>query len=209
MKQFAGISFLCYFLLYAVEHSCFSQYTLTQLAGSFVYGSAGITVEETGANVYIVNTTADDPFNAPAGSLRRAIEQANSTSLSARNIIKFEIPGSSPHTIFITAELPALERNIIINGAPIPGQPPSIIIDGSMMNCDIWNFGLLIGGNDPDFSVVIQGIAIKNINAITLGFGNCNNIISRMILFTIPHLLLIGLCPEMRNIISLPSNTLQ
>jgi hypothetical protein len=88
---------------------------------------------------FIVNTTADT--NTP-GTLRWAINSANGSA--GPDTINFNIPGTGPHTIFVTSQLPILSDvtgGTVINGLTQPGSsaggnPPStailmVVLDGS------------------------------------------------------------------------------
>ena len=78
-------------------------------------------------------TNTDD---SGAGSLRAAIEAANSTA--ARDTITFAIPGAGPHVITPVSPLPVISASVVIDGLSQPGAsaatwPPDlrVIIDGS------------------------------------------------------------------------------
>lgn len=76
-------------------------------------------VSSTKAAIFIVTSKAD----AGSGTLRDAINQANTNGTTVVDYIHFNLPGSSvdDHTIRIITELPALSSNIELDGTTQPG----------------------------------------------------------------------------------------
>jgi len=116
------------------------------------------------AAVYIVTNTND----SGVGSLRDAINLANTATPGTADIINFSIPGSGPFTITPLSQLPTLTdpMGVIIDGFSQPGaaagaSPPStltlqIILDGS--DTTLAKHGLVIKSANN----TIQGLVIKN-----------------------------------------------
>lgn len=103
-------------------------------------GGADIGAFEADRNYFIVTTTLDttldsDPTSV-AGSLRRAIEDANATAnlLTGPDIIQFKIPGSGPHTIQPRSALPTIIDPLVMDGWSQPGYVanPIIELDGRL-----------------------------------------------------------------------------
>jgi CSLREA domain-containing protein len=92
-------------------------------------------------------------------SLREAIEATNNTSVAGVNQINFDIAGTGPRTINVTARLPTITRQIVIDGKTQSGyaSSPIIQIDGNLiLNAD----GLHLGtGSSGSY---ISGLAITN-----------------------------------------------
>ncbi len=66
-------------------------------------------------NTFTVTTTADgSDVTAPAGSLRKAILNANATP--GQDLITFNIPGSGVRTITLSYALPVIRDSVIIDG---------------------------------------------------------------------------------------------
>jgi hypothetical protein len=90
------------------------------------------------AGQFIVTNTND----SGPGSLRQAILNANATS--GRDMIRFNLPGSGPHTIQPLSALPTITEPVVIDGATQPGfsGQPVIELDGT--NAGAGTFGLHI-----------------------------------------------------------------
>jgi hypothetical protein len=89
------------------------------------------------------------------GSLRQVILNANATP--GREVIRFNIPGSGPHTIQPLSALPAITDPVVIDGTTQPGfaGKPVIELDGSMAVPN--EYGLIIfAGNS-----IVQRLAIN------------------------------------------------
>jgi hypothetical protein len=114
---------------------------------------------------FTVTTTAD----SGPGSLRAAIEAANATS--AKDTIKFNIPGAGPHIIEPAAPLPNIVRPVIIDGTTQPTFPGTMGI--YIRNPDELNEGLqLFGGSNGS---TIKGLAITGFDYVGLHLGNSSN----------------------------------
>jgi parallel beta-helix repeat protein len=138
-----------------------------------------VPVSPISANTFTVSTTAD----SGPGSLRAAIESANLTS--AKDTIKFAIPGAGPHTIVLASDLPGITRPVIIDGTTQPTVPLTlgVVIDGisavnglflttgstgstikglAIINCG--SSGILVDGSG---SHIIQGNYIGTADGVT------------------------------------------
>lgn len=81
----------------------------------------------------VVNSTADTPDANPGDgicddgtgncTLRAAIEEANASA--GFDLIRFNIPGTGPHTIFLTDNLPDINEQVLIDGYSQPGTVPN------------------------------------------------------------------------------------
>jgi|GEM_PF-4651593 len=129
---------------------------------------------------FLQNTTFAGTFkvantnNSGSGSLRAAIQLANST-FGTDNII-FDIPGIAPHSIVISGSaLPAITEAVIIDGTTQPangfaGVSPKIIITRSLNSsglnglnitaADVEIYGLYVTGFDYN-GVVVSGDRCK------------------------------------------------
>ncbi|NQT62026.1 MAG: T9SS type A sorting domain-containing protein [Candidatus Marinimicrobia bacterium] len=114
---------------------------------------------------YIVTNTDD---NGP-GSLRQYIIEANLNP--GLDTIKFDIPGSGPHTIQLFSALPTITDPIVIDGTTEPDflDTPMIELDGSTAgNANGLNIN---SGNSTVRGLVINRFAQNGINLI---FNNGN-----------------------------------
>lgn len=130
------------------------------------------------SETFIVTTTAD----SGVGSLREAIEQANSTPGS--DDITFGIFGTGTHTIQPASPLPELTEEVVIDGYTQPGSQPAtdtsnavlnIVLDGSSSS---GHLGLL--SIDPTANgSEIRGLVISNYdrNGIFIEEGANGNVI--------------------------------
>lgn len=119
-------------------------------------------------SIIVTNTN-----NAGAGSLRQAIQNAN--SLPGIDTIRFEIPGGGVHTIAPISALPALTDEVIIDGRTQPGfvNMPLIEISGENAGSEV--DGLTITG----FGNTVRGLIINRFNGdgIELAPFSGNNMI--------------------------------
>ncbi len=90
------------------------------------------------ANLIITNTANEGP-----GTLREAIEMANSTEV--RDVISFNIDGTGPHVITLLENLPPITQPVVLDATTqsgyTPGQPV-IVLDGNNVP--------LVANNSPD-----------------------------------------------------------
>jgi parallel beta-helix repeat protein len=123
-----------------------------------------VPVSPISANTFTVSTTAD----SGPGSLRAAIESANLTS--AKDTIKFAIPGAGPHTIVLASDLPGITRPVIIDGTTQPTLPLTlgVVIDG--ISADN-GFFLTTGSTGS----TIKGLAIINCPSSGILVGSSGN----------------------------------
>ncbi|MBC8374577.1 MAG: T9SS type A sorting domain-containing protein, partial [FCB group bacterium] len=114
---------------------------------------------------YIVRNTDD---NGP-GSLRQYILEANLNP--GLDTIKFDIPGSGPHTIQLFSSLPTITDPIVIDGTTEPdfSGSPVIELDGSTA-------GNANGLNINSGNSTVRGLVINRFaqNGINLMFNNGN-----------------------------------
>lgn len=120
--------------------------------------------EFSGTNVlYVTNTNDSGP-----GSLRAMIDCANSDpDLDA---IRFNIPGTGPHTIVLESGLPALSDDAIsIDGSTQPGytDTPIITLDG--------NNGDFIGIPFSSENGILFGLKLVNFDASGIEIFDCNS----------------------------------
>jgi CSLREA domain-containing protein len=140
-------------------------------------------------SILIVNTT-DDPGDGTCTedhcSLREAINQANSDGVDTT--INFSIPGTGPHIIAPTLELPTITAPVTINGlsepdipggtCPLPNGALAIQIDGSNTSILSDVTGLTLGAGSDGSS--IQGLSVTNFggdSALSVA-GSDNNLIT-------------------------------
>ncbi|HEY7090447.1 MAG TPA: hypothetical protein VH518_20285 [Tepidisphaeraceae bacterium] len=126
---------------------------------------------------YSVTTTA----NSGAGSLRRAINDANGNA--GADIIEFHIPGGGLHTIALTSELPSVTDPVFIDGStnsPTFGtdHTPVVQLDGAGAGAGADGLDLATGS---DFST-IKGLIVSNFkgNGILVESNN-NQILSNYV----------------------------
>ena len=112
------------------------------------------------ANTYKVTTTADNVQNPPAGSLRKAIVDANN-HLGA-DVIIFEIPGAGVHTITPVYDLPPISEQLKIDGYSQLGASENTQATGS-------NAVLLIELNGSSTGVNGTGLYINAPNCEITG----------------------------------------
>ncbi|MEM8954493.1 MAG: choice-of-anchor Q domain-containing protein [Verrucomicrobiota bacterium] len=137
--------------------------------------SSGVFPGATTGSLEVTNTN-----DSGAGSLRQAIDVANSTL--ARDRITFAIPGAGPHIITPATPLPDIAASVEIDGFSQSGSsnatwPPQlkVIIDGTSAGID--ENGLSIGNTASNdqfrFNTTITGLVLRNFNGfgITLGGG--------------------------------------
>jgi hypothetical protein len=99
--------------------------------------------------------TVINTLDAGAGSLREAITAA--VALPDRNLIRFDIPGPGPHTIYPDSALPDISEPVIIDGTTQAGYAGGPVVALSGVNAgDV--HGLKLEANRS----VIKGLAIHN-----------------------------------------------
>ena len=92
-------------------------------------------LQDGGRTSYVVNTTddADDGLCTSSHcSLREAINQSNADG-QTKNDIRFDIAGPAPHVIKPTTPLPAITRDVLIDGTSQPdftSGAPTIVLSG-------------------------------------------------------------------------------
>ena len=115
---------------------------------SFLLFAAAISVPAH-ADTFVVSNTAD----AGAGSLRRAIQDANAkqatgSTACAPHTIAFNIPGTGPHSIRPLSLLPRFNIPIILDGYSQPGASQNTLPRGSNAVIAIELDGSLAGPGD-------------------------------------------------------------
>ncbi len=143
------------------------------LMEGFTFGAAAEDINTAGYNVWTVTNTDDQVFDVVPGSLRWAIEQINKDEYKAQdNYIHFDIPGSGPHVITLFQDLPVINGNVIIDGGVVPGNEPSIVIDGD----GVCEYDFYINNHNTNSSFQIQGFLIKNFLRKNFFAVNCNSL---------------------------------
>ncbi|MEG4209656.1 DUF4347 domain-containing protein, partial [Microcoleus sp. S13_B4] len=120
-----------------------------------------------------------DTLEGATGSLRNAIQQANSNP--GLDTINFNIPGTGPYTITLNQALPVITSPVIINGKSQPGYAgkPLIELKGNLVQqpASSANFPYIngldlgkspFGGAEDSSGSTIQGLVIN-------GFGKGGN----------------------------------
>ena len=137
-------------------------------------------VPEAFTNIFVVNSTADDPSGPTQGitTLRDAINAANTAAAGSSNEIEFDIPQSNP-VITLQASLPALSANntVTIDGTtevPFGGTPMQI--NGAS------NDVITLRGSGH----VIKGLVINNSDTPIQILEAANNIIEENLIGTLP-----------------------
>ncbi len=104
---------------------------------------------------FTVTTTADNG----AGSLRRAIEDANRTRNAAGgpDRIEFAIPGTGPFTISPTVVLPTISEAVVIDGLSQPGA-----------DCSTWPATLLIELDGQRTGSLADGLTLESSSGSTV-----------------------------------------
>ncbi len=113
---------------------------------------------------YSVTTAAD----SGAGSLRAAIQSANTDGTIGADSIAFAIGGGGPQTIKLASALPAITRTVAIDGESQAGYVgvPLITIDGSGAGAGADGLNFTGGG-----SSVVQGLSLVNFAPNASGAG--------------------------------------
>ena len=113
--------------------------------------------------VFTVTHTGD----AGAGSLRRAIEDANANA--GADVIEFNIPGDGPHTIQPFTPLPNITDPVIIDGYSQPGSAANTNPVGQGLNTVLMIelSGQLLPGNVAGLTITagestVRGLVINN-----------------------------------------------
>lgn len=132
------------------------------------------------ATAYVVTTTAD----SGAGSLRSAIEQANSLPNPAT--ITFAIPGACPRVIAPLTALPKITSPMIIDGTSQPGS--TLNDDADAFNANICvivkpasgtlPLGFAVPQNADAASLTLRGVAIGGFSQPVLLLGGSNHVIA-------------------------------
>jgi hypothetical protein len=127
------------------------------------------------AATYTVTSVGDDG----AGSLRQAMLDANGDGGSGVDIIGFDIPGSGPHTIQLASQLPAIARDLTIDGYSQPGSvmnslaPDQGGLDAQIM-IEITGPGAGTGFHyaccaNPYMTLTVQGVALHGFTSAIAG----------------------------------------
>jgi hypothetical protein len=123
------------------------------------------------ATIFTVTNTND----GGAGSLREAIEDANTNPLPDR--IEFAIPGNGPHVIAPLGPFETIQDELTIDAPTQPGAscdawPPTlqIVLDGSDAGADIR--GLIVSGDDS----VVRGLVIHSFDEHGIQVSNAADV---------------------------------
>lgn len=113
-------------------------------------------VASVGERALLVVSTRDDEGGDGALTLRGAILEANARP--GPDVIRFDIPGPGPHTIFVEAPLPAVADAVVVDGLSQPGalDAPVVRIDGSRAAGG--GDGLVLSGA----ASTVRGLAVTN-----------------------------------------------
>jgi hypothetical protein len=137
--------------------------------GVVIVGAAGsisaLVAEPACANTYTVTTTA----NGGAGSLRKAIQDANAHS--GADTIDFNIPGTGPFVIKPVTALPVITGKVTLDATTQPGwiAAPLVELDGSSIigvrGIDITASGVTVRGLAVHSLASSVGICVRGANA--------------------------------------------
>ena len=152
------------------------------------------------ADPFTVTNTSD---NGP-GSLRQVILNAN--AVSGREVIRFDIPGSGPHTIAPLSALPEITDPVVLDGTTQPGFSGRPIIELEGSNAGEGTNGLHItAGNST-----VKGLVINrfNGNGIFLGENGGNVIKGNYIGTDLTGTIALGNADKGVNVNFCPNNTI-
>lgn len=127
------------------------------------------------ARLCLATFTVTNTFDAGAGSLRQAIEDANRQG--GADVINFAIPGPGPHTIAPLTALPAITEALTLDGTTQGGYTSAakqIVLDGVSMDPQDAGDGLAVFAS----GTLIRGLAIGRFagNGISLAGGSGSTI---------------------------------
>jgi hypothetical protein len=143
--------------------------TVTNVAGAQFNTAATLTVLN--GWVGVVTNTSD----SGAGSLRQALLNANTNSISPSTIV-FSILGSGPFTISPLSALPVITSSVTIDATTQPGysntNQPVVQVDGKSLPGGTTSDGLTITAG----GCTVKGLDISDFpgNGITLALGSSN-----------------------------------
>lgn len=125
------------------------------------------------ADTFTVTTNA----NNGAGSLRRAILDANATR--GADVIAFRLAGPGPHSIDLLSPLPAITDPVLIDGATQPGYAglPLIELNGAGAGPAADGLWITVGNSS------VRGLAINRFNGhgLRLESGDHNQVVGNFI----------------------------
>src|SRR5436305_9445013 len=131
------------------------------------------------AATFHVTTTTDNNNNAnpTAGSLRKAILDANATA--GTDTIDFNIGGAGVHIISLTAPLPTITDPVVIDGYTQPGASVNTLASGDnavllieLTGTNIFNFSAFEGLVITAGASTVKGLIINGFYNATTNFGN-------------------------------------
>ena len=106
--------------------------------------------------------------DAGAGSLRNALEYANST-VGTKETISFNIPGTGPFTIQPSTPLPDVSDPVIIDGYSQPGSVPASANDTAKIMIRI--YGTNAGSDADGLNVNAENCSIAGLSITNFRFG--------------------------------------
>ena len=137
------------------------------LAAVFV---AAVGASSATAATFTVTNTND----SGAGSLRRAIQNANGTA--AADVVAFNIPGAGVHSIGLTSALPAITRPLTIDGTTEPSFAGSPVVELNGFFAGATTSGLRIMPSANSSSV--RGLIVNRFNRDGIALFSDGNLVA-------------------------------
>lgn len=119
-------------------------------------------------NLFLIEVTNNN--NAGPGSLRAAIEQANSSP--GLKSIQFNMPGGCPRTISLDTPLPNITSSLIINGWSQSGAQPNTLEHGNNASlCVVIRRSALVAAADVPRALQVPAGATATLTVRGIAFG--------------------------------------
>ena len=130
-------------------------------------------IEELEHRTLFATFVVTNPFGAGMGTLRQAIQDAN--SLPGHDLIEFDILGGGPHTIMSGTPMPEIFDSVTIDATTQPGYMGEPIIELSGLNAPFAD-GLVLRSPQSSGST-IKGLVVNNWkrSGIRIENGSSNN----------------------------------